>query len=190
MSRGRAAAVALMATAIFAGAVFFTRSTRPPAVSPVASISKVETAVLGAEWGMRSDAVQARIGRELVPAAPDPIFYRLVNSRNDARAAVFEAGSVDFGAKSALLRLLFLDGKLAAYYLFFEDEDDERLDREVRAELTRRFGENPLNVADGTSLKAIWPLKSVDVNYWLIPNEFRLRPNYRAAIGVKAKTRE
>ncbi len=195
MSLRRTGAIFLGAGALLLLTVFLMRGAAPlksPAVPAATKAlpAKGEAAIMGAEWGMTPDTVQKCIGRELIPATQDPVFYPLVSFENEGRAKLFEVSSVNFGTRSALLRLVFIDGKLSAYYFFLEDTDEESLDRDVLAELVNRFGEKHLTMEDGGHLRAIWPLKSLDVNYWLAPNELRLIPSYRAAVGAQYKGSE
>ncbi|HTL71096.1 MAG TPA: hypothetical protein VL404_07380 [Candidatus Eisenbacteria bacterium] len=160
---------------IFAGAALYLSSMRPPGPPP---------AFLKARWGMGPEAVARANGQALAPSLTPDRFYRVDEKLRAAGRYRALEGRGTFLGREAKVTYAFLDGRLVAYYVFVEDADSERLDAEMRARLAAEFGAG-IPVEDGSPLKMIWSKQDLVVNYWLVLDELRMTPKYRAGFGAR-----
>ena len=134
---------------------------------------------------MSSESVARASGSKLSASPTPDRFYRVDEKlRASGRYKAFE-GSGTFLGRQARMTYAFLDGRLVAYYVFIEDADGGKLDGEMRERLMTDFGKNPIPVEDSTPLKLIWSGKDLIVNYWILLDELRMVPKYRAGFGAR-----
>jgi len=144
-------------------------------------------AFLGARWGSTPAQVRAKIGRDFVTPRTDLVFSRIIDPLKNADTTVFELPSAPYAGREAAVWFVFIGDRLGAYYIFLEDADPAALDTDARVAVEAEFGDATTAVEDKTPLKAVWSQGPIDVNYWILRDEFRLTPRFRAAVGVRSK---
>ena len=129
----------------------------------IPSSGAAEHAFLNARWGMTPQQVEAA----------NPGQYQGTEQRG-----------VKFLGREAAVSYTFRGDRLYAYRVFVSDEDADTLDADMRRYLVRTFGDGPSESEEESALKLIWQFKDRIVNYWLLKEEFSVRPKYTAGFGV------
>jgi len=136
-----------------------------------------------AKWGMSVAQVEKAQGVKLDPPTDQHRYYTPVNGL-ESRYIVLKQADLTFLGRSAEAHYVFFDDRLYACHLTVKDRNPQVLDRDVQAYLIGRFGTVNTPVSDGSSLRMIWHLREVIVNYWLLKNSLSLTSPYEAIFGV------
>lgn len=135
-------------------------------------------------WGMSPAEVEkAAGGTQLVPAEGTSRYYTPTPGY-EARYRLLTQKSALFLGRQANVHYVFFDDKLYAYHVTLTAHDVEDLDKLVRAYLVSNFGNTYTNITDGSPLRAIWHLREVIVNYWIVQKPISLTRTYEAVFGV------
>ncbi len=141
-------------------------------------------AFVNAQWGMSSDDVAtANHASFSVPNTAKRFFSP--KPGEEGRYTTLQASGQLFLGREADVFYTFKDHKLCMYHVFVSDSDEERLDKDMRNYLIRRWGgQGSAPQEDGSNLKLLWQFKDEIINYWLYQDELSLAGNFKAGVGV------
>jgi hypothetical protein len=142
-------------------------------------------AINGARWGDTRAEVEKAAGTTLVETAHRSQFHTVYSEAAASRSRSYSLTGYAFLGRLAEIVYVFLDGKLASYYVLATDSDPVTLDREVSGYLADRFGQHVAPVDEGP-LTAIWQKQDYIVNYWFVQDSIRVTfgDKYTAVFGV------
>lgn len=139
-----------------------------------------------ARWGMSPDEVMATNQISLSAPMTNKRFFS-PREGEEGRFKVLTAQGQRFLGREADVYYTFKDNKLCMYHIFVSDNDEARLDADMRKYLTRKWGGQEGGAQEDATLKLVWQFKDRNVNYWLYEEEMSLTAPFKAGIGVTYK---